>query len=105
MAALTADVTKGDLTGGGTKDTIATASSGSNQETWSIIFRNRNGSSRTVTLYLNGTTSTDVFGSFTLDASGGFAQVNITVGPSDVLYAEASAGTSVAWFCSKGILS
>ena len=104
MATLSADVTKGDLTGGGTKDTIATAGSGSNQETWSVTFRNRNGSARTVTLYLNGTGSTDVFQTFTLQ-TGESAVLTLTVGPSDVLYAEASAATSVAWFCSKGVLS
>ena len=104
MATLTGDVTKGDLTGSGTQDTIATADAGSNQETWSVTFRNRNGSSRTVTLYLNGTGSTDVFATVTIPA-GGYTTVTLTVGPSDVLRAEASNATSVAWFCTKGVLA
>lgn len=104
MATLSADVTKGDLTGGGTKDTIATAAGGSNQETWSVTFRNRNGSARTVTLYMNGMASTDIFATIEIPA-GGYAELTLTVGPSDELKAESSAATSVAWFCSKGILS
>lgn len=104
MATLTSDVTKGDLTGGGTKDTIATADSGSSQETWAVTFRNRNGSARTITLYLNGTSSTDAFATAEIPA-GGYTTITISVGASDVLYAESSAATSVAWFCSKGILS
>jgi len=105
MATLTGDITKGTLTGGGTQDIVATASGGSAQETYCVIFRNYSGTDRTVTLYLNGTTSTDVFDSETVDASGGRLVLTISVGPSDVVRAEASAGSSIAWFCSKGILT
>lgn len=105
MATLTGDITKGTLTGSGTQDIVATAGGGSAQETYSIVFRNYSGSNRTVTLYINGTTSTDVFDSETVDASGGRLVLTISVGPSDIVRAEASAGSSIAWFCSKGILT
>lgn len=101
---LSADVTQGTLTGSGTQDTIATAGSVA-QETWSVLFRNYSGSSRTLTLYINGTTNENTIASITLDASGGFSILTISVGPSDFLKAEASAATAIAWTCSKGILT
>jgi len=105
MAALTSDVTQGTLTGSGTQDTIATAAVGSAQESWSVLFRNYSGSSCTLTLYVNGTASQNIIASVTLDASGGFSTLDINVGPSDYLKAEASAATSIAWTCTKGILT
>lgn len=104
MAVLTADLTKGDLTGSGTQDIIATAAAGSAQETWSVVFRNRSGSTVTVKFFLNGTTSTDQFGIVSL-LTLEYCVVTLSLGPSDVLRAEASAATSVAWFCTKGILT
>ena len=105
MATLTSDITQGTLTGSGTQDTIATADVGSAQETWSVLFRNYSGSSRTLTLYVNGTASQNIIAVVTLDASGGFTALDISVGASDFLKAEASAGSAVAWTCTKGILT
>lgn len=105
MTALSSDLTQGTLTGSGTQDTIATADAGSKQETWSVVFRNYSGSDVTVDLFANGTAEQNKFAEFSLDASGGFAVATLTVGPSDELKAEASAGTAVVWTCTKGILT
>lgn len=104
MAALTADVTQGTLTGGGTQDTIATAAVGSAQETWAVWFRNYSGASRTLKLWVNGVADQNKIAEFTL-LTLEYCVLNISVGPGDDMRAEASAATAIAWTCIKGILT
>ena len=102
--ALTSDITQGTLTGSPTVDTIATAAAGSKQETWSILFRNYHASSRTLEIWVNGSTDAQKVYSAAL-ATGETVIMTISVGPSDYVNARASAASSIAWICSKGILT
>lgn len=104
MTTLVADVTQGTLTGSGTQDTIGTASSGSSQETYSIFFRNYSVSTVTLKVWVNGTGNQNQIVSaslLTLES----AKIDIVLGPSDYVKAEAGASSSIAWTCSKGILT
>lgn len=104
MPVFSADVTQGTLTGSGTQDTIGTASSGSVQETYSVNFRNYSGSTVTLKVFINGNDAAHTIAQITL-LTLEWVIVSFAFGPSDYMKAEASAGSSVAWTCSKGILT
>ena len=98
--AVTNDVLKGTLTGSGTQDTIRTGANSAEQVT--VWFRNAAGATRTVTIYLNGTTAAEIVVIVTLLTLES-CSFNVGLGSGDTLYAEASDATSINWFVSEVI--
>lgn len=98
--AVTNDVLKGTLTGSGTQDAVAAGSTSATQAT--VWFRNAAVATRTVTLYLNGTTAAEILVIVTLLTLESFS-FNVGLGTGDTLYAEASAAASINWFDSEVI--
>ena len=93
--AISAANNKGVLTGASTQDTLVTGAS--TVEQVRITFRNYDASSRTLTIYVGGTTSTDVVFSFPLDA-GESAVFTEQLASGTSVYAEASAATAISYF-------
>ncbi len=104
MPVLTSDILQGTLTGSGTQDTIVTAAVGSAQEMINVQFNNYSVSTRTLQVWVNAVSNQGRILNISL-ATGESVIIRIQFGPSDVMYAEASAATSIAWTLTKGVLT
>lgn len=98
--AVTNDVSQGTLTGSGTVDTLRTGANSAEQVT--ALFRNASGSTRTVTVYVNGTAGANAIATVTLETLEWFT-LGIGLGTGDTLRAEASAAASINWTISEVI--
>lgn len=104
MTTLSADLTKGVLSGSGTQNAIIAAGTAVLQEVHAVQFRNYGGGTVTLELFVNGTTASDqIFEAPLTDKES--AVLHITLTPGDTLYAEASASSSIAWFDYEGAFS
>jgi hypothetical protein len=86
---------QGTLTGGGTIDTVITATG---DEFHTVFFTNYSGSDRTIEFFLNGTADVNRVGKGgTLQANGGYCRCKVALGNGDTFRARASAASSIVW--------
>lgn len=93
----------GTLTGSGTQDVLVTADADSLEESVDIELRNSSGSTRTIIAYLNGTSTPNVRAIIVL-ATLEWCTIHYTLAANDVIYAEASAASSINWSLTRRIV-
>lgn len=97
--ALTSAIAQGTL--GTSVSTVATGANSSEHHT--TIFRNSGGSTRVVTLYVNGSGAANEIATIQL-LTGEFAHVKTRLGNTDTLQAKQDAGSDVYWTDEMDIL-
>lgn len=98
--AVISDVLKGNLT----TSVVALRTASNNSEHLVITFRNSSGSTRTVTIYENGTGTGDIKRTIELETLWS-ADVKMRLGNGDDVRAKQDSGSDVYWFIEEDILS